>query len=73
MHSIQLDINDTIFDKVMFFLNNMPSNEIKIKELENHTPSTNSTLVDFFQKSPLLNQLDLTRDTQEYSTNRVEF
>jgi len=27
MHTLKLEINDSIFDKVMFFLNNLPKNE----------------------------------------------
>ncbi len=30
MHSIRVDIEDSIFDKVIYFLNNLPVNKIKI-------------------------------------------
>ncbi len=30
MHSIRLDIQDNVFDKVIYFLNNLPINEVKI-------------------------------------------
>lgn len=30
MHTLKLEINDTIFDKVMFFLNNLPKNDVKL-------------------------------------------
>lgn len=30
MHSIRLDIEDSVFDKVLYFLNNLPTNEVKI-------------------------------------------
>jgi len=30
MHSIRLDIQDNVFDKVIYFLNNLPKNEVKI-------------------------------------------
>lgn len=32
MHSIKLNIQDSIFDKVIFFLNNLPKNEVVIVE-----------------------------------------
>jgi len=32
MHSIRLDIQDNVFDKVIYFLNNLPKNEVKIVE-----------------------------------------
>ena len=30
MHSIRLDIKDSVFDKVIYFLNNLPVNEVEI-------------------------------------------
>lgn len=30
MHSLRLDIQDSVFDKVIYFLNNLPVNEVKI-------------------------------------------
>ena len=73
MHSIKLDLNDTIFDKVMLFLNTIPNSEIQIKEIQNNPPMPKNSLVDFFQKSPLVEQLDLTRDIEQYDNNRVKF
>jgi hypothetical protein len=32
MHSIRLDIQDNVFDKVIYFLSNLPKNEVKIVE-----------------------------------------
>ncbi|PHR58376.1 MAG: hypothetical protein COA44_02705 [Arcobacter sp.] len=32
MHSIRLDIQDNVFDKVIYFLNNLPKNDVKIIE-----------------------------------------
>jgi len=32
MHSIRLDIKDSVFDKVIYFLSNLPVNEVKIIE-----------------------------------------
>jgi len=32
MHTIKLNIQDSVFDKVIYFLNNLPSNEVKIVE-----------------------------------------
>ena len=42
MHRIQLDISNDIFDKVMFFLNYLPKNKVKLtisspkKPVEHH-------------------------------------
>ena len=30
MHSIRLDVQDSVFDKVIYFLNNLPITEVKI-------------------------------------------
>ena len=32
MHSIKLNIEDSVFDKVIYFLKNLPSNEVCIVE-----------------------------------------
>jgi len=32
MHIIKLNIQDSVFDKVIYFLNNLPSDEVKIVE-----------------------------------------
>ncbi len=32
MHSIKLEIEDSVFDKVIYFLQNLPKNEVKIVE-----------------------------------------
>jgi hypothetical protein len=35
MHSIRLDIQDSVFDKVIYFLNTLPKNKVVIKEETN--------------------------------------
>jgi len=36
MHSIKLNIQDSVFDKVIYFLQNLPKNEVKIiSDIEN--------------------------------------
>ena len=32
MHTVKLNIQDNVFDKVIYFLNNLPSNEVEIVE-----------------------------------------
>jgi len=32
MHTVKLNIQDSVFDKVIYFLNNLPSNEVEIVE-----------------------------------------
>lgn len=41
MHTLKVEVNDTILDKVMFFLNNLPKSEIKLsieETAQNHKP-----------------------------------
>lgn len=73
MYSVRVDMNDTVYDKVMFFLNNISKADIKIKELKNDdNTNDDSSLVEFFRNSPLVGEIELKRDTQTY-LNRVEF
>ena len=73
MHSIRLDINDNIFDKVMFFLNNIPSSDLKIKiEQTQKNSESNGSLVSFFQNSPLRGEIKLSREKEVYE-ERVQF
>ena len=32
MHTIKLQVHDSVFDKVIYFLQNLPSNEVEIVE-----------------------------------------
>ena len=72
MYSIKLDVQDNIFDNVMYFLNNIPNDDIKIKEIHNQKSTQNDELVKFFQTSPLVDEIVLDRSAEQYS-NRVEF
>jgi hypothetical protein len=73
MYSIKLDINDKIYEKVMFFLENIPKQDLTIKEIKNFDDKLEeNSLVDFFRKSPLVGEVEIKRDSEIYS-NRVEF
>ena len=73
MYYIKLDINDKIYEKVMFFLENIPKQDLTIKEIKNFEDKLEeNNLVDFFRKSPLVGEVEIKRDSEIYS-NRVEF
>jgi hypothetical protein len=73
MYSIKLDVNDNIYEKVMFFLENIPKQDLTIKEIKNFEDKLEeNNLVDFFRKSPLVGEVEIKRDSEIYS-NRVEF
>ena len=73
MYSIKLDINDKIYEKVMFFLENIPKQDLTIREIKNYEDKLEkNNLVDFFRKSPLVGEIERKRDSEIYS-DRVEF
>lgn len=73
MHTIKLDVSDTIFDKVMFFLENLPKKEIQLKvETEESVEYKAGNLVDFFRNAPLNEAIDLQRSNEIYK-GRVDF
>jgi len=71
--TIQLDISVDIFDKVMSFLELLPTNKIDIiqNNHQNIEEYKKESLVDFFQSSPLVG-IDLSRNLEEYK-GRIEF
>ena len=73
MYSIKLDINDKIYEKVMFFLENIPKQDLTIKEIKNFDDKLEeNSLVDFFRKSPFVGEVEIKRDSEIYS-DRIEF
>ncbi len=72
MYSISLDVNDDIYDKVMFFLDNISEKDLKIKEIRNYNIQNNNNLVDFFRSSPMVGEVSVERKKEIYD-NRVEF
>jgi len=73
MYSIKLDINDKIYEKVMFFLENIPKQDLTIREIKNYEDKLEkNNLVDFFRKSLLVGEIEIKRDSEIYS-GRVEF
>ena len=73
MQTIQLNISNDIFDKVMSFLEILPKNKIVIVRENNSKKSQRKkeSLGDFFQASPLVG-LDLSRNSEVYQ-GRIEF
>lgn len=64
MYSIKLDINDKIYEKVMFFLENIPKQDLTIKEIKNFDDKLEeNSLVDFFRKSPLVGEVEIKRES----------
>jgi hypothetical protein len=66
MYSIKLDIDDSIVDKVMFFLNSIPKKSIEIKKIDIGDALKEQKLGDFFVQSPLHDEVTLSRDVEFY-------
>ena len=73
MQTIQLNISNDIFEKVMSFLERLPKNKINIvkKNKPEKSKQKKESLVDFFQSSPLVG-FDLERSSEVYQ-GRIEF
>ncbi len=73
MQTIQLNISNDIFDKVMSFLEILPKNKVVIvRDNKPQKPKNKKgSLVDFFQSSPLVG-LDFSRSSEVYQ-GRIEF
>lgn len=74
MYTIKLDVNDTIYDKVMFFLKNIPIKNLEVKkigETQTQKKDDKDDIVSFFRSSPL-HDIALERESELYS-DRVTF
>ena len=59
MYTIKLDVNDTVYDKVMLFLNSIPVKNIVIKKKDEKKSKKQDNIVNFFQSSPLAGEIAL--------------
>ena len=72
MYTIKLDVNDTIYDKVMFFLKNIPISNLEVKRTAQSDEKKQENIVNFFHNSPLRDNIQLTREEEVYE-GRVSF
>jgi len=72
MYTIKLDVSDTVFEKVMFFLKNIPVKNISVEKIDDKESKKQNDIVTFFQSSPIVGEISLERDSGTY-TNRVTF
>ena len=66
MYTIKLDVNDTIYDKVMFFLKNIPVTNLEVKKSDDSTSAKKDDIVSFFHNSPLVDSIELKRENEIY-------
>ncbi len=67
MYTIKLDVNDSIYDKVMFFLKNIPVKNLEVKKVDDTQVEKKSDIVSFFQSSPLKGNILLERENEIYN------
>ena len=72
MYTIRIDINDMLYDKVIRLLKELPVKQIVIEKKDESNSKPKGNIVDFFQSSPLVGEIDIKRD-KEYYSERVEF
>ena len=65
MYSIKLNIDDSILDKVMLFLNTIPKKNIEVKKLKNSHQSDDEKLGDFLLK--VLSKISLLKEEMKYT------
>ena len=66
MYTIKLDVNDTIYNKVMFFLINIPVSNLEVKKTDDSNLIEKDDIVSFFHNSPLKGNLELKREQELY-------
>ncbi len=74
MQTIRLDISNDMYDKVIAILENLPRNKVKLQLEKKEVKSSKkkNSLVDFFQSSPLVDEISLKREKEAYK-GRIEF
>lgn len=52
MHTLKLKIQDSVFDKIMYFLQNLPKNEVEVIE-EKVMSNANADFITFLSSNPI--------------------
>lgn len=75
MHTIKVDLSDSVFEKVMQFLQKLPQDAVFVQETKqlckDRKAQGSNDLVDFFQSSPL-KDIEITRENEIFS-QRTKF
>lgn len=51
MHTLKLNIQDSVFEKVIYFLQNLPRNEVEI--IEEKATSVDFDFIEYFSSNPV--------------------
>lgn len=52
MHTLKLKVHDNVFDKIMYFLQNIPKNEVEVIE-EKVLPNEQQDFIEFLSLNPV--------------------
>lgn len=52
MHTLKIEVDDSVFDKVVMFLKQLPSNKVTIKE-ETSTSAIHSDFIAYLTSNPI--------------------
>jgi hypothetical protein len=52
MHTLKLKVQDSVFDKIMYFLQNLPKNEVEVIE-EKATSKAGTDFIAFLSSNPV--------------------
>jgi len=62
MHTLKLKVQDSVFDKIMYFLQNLPKNEVEVIE-EKTVSKVETDFITFLSSNPVtINGNFLTRE-----------
>jgi len=67
MYIIKLDVSDTVFEKVVFFLKNISAKNISVEKIDDKESKKQDDIVTFFQTSPIVGEISLERDFETYA------
>ena len=70
MHRIILNVNDTVLDKEIYFLNNLPKNDVKIIKNETFYEENHNDFIASIVKEPVHLDKNITFLTREESHDR---
>ena len=68
-----LNVNDTVLDKVIYFLNNLPTNDVKIIKHETFTEETSNDFIASLVREPIHIDKNVAFLTREESHERKSF
>lgn len=70
MHTITIKVNDKVFDKVVYFLNNLPKRDIEIISNKSEYKREGEDFISFLANNPVKVEKDTTFLTREEAHER---